>query len=179
MTYLLKISRWALFLLIIGIPLIGFPFTIFGILLGSQMFISLIYFLIMLVPSALFVLWLYSVGKRLYHELQSAERRILNYKLFRFNLLFLLGYLILLYIFMFLTFNSDVLYHILFIPLHLYAAYGILYGIYFGARTLSMFEKEGSDLEDYFGNLFLFWFFPIGLWIIQPKMNSLTREDNN
>ena len=178
MNQLLRIPRWGLFLLIIGIPIMGFPFTIFGVVMGSTVLISVIYFLILLVPSAIFVLWLYSVGTVLFRELEPVERRILNYTLFRYNLFFLLGYVVLLYIFMFLTFDSEVLYRFIFLPLHLYAIFSLLYGINFDARVLSMVEREGSDFEDYFGNIFLFWFFPIGLWIVQPKMNNLVRDDD-
>jgi len=177
MTSLLKIPRFWLFVLIAGIPLAGFPFTLFGMLLDSPMLVSLIYFVILLVPSALYVLWLYAVGTRLYLELEPAERRILNHALYRNNLFFLLGYLVVLFIFIFLTFDSGALYHVLFLPLHLYAAFSLLYGINFAARTLSMADGEGSELEDYFGNLFLFWFFPIGLWVVQPKMNGFFKDE--
>ena len=60
--------------------------------------------------------------------------------------------------------------------LHLYAMFGLFYGIYFISRALSIAEDKGSKVDDYIGYFFLLWFFPIGIWFIQPKINILHKS---
>jgi hypothetical protein len=31
--------------------------------------------------------------------------------------------------------------------------------------------------NDYIGEFFLFWFFPIGIWFIQPRINNIVSKD--
>jgi len=42
------------------------------------------------------------------------------------------------------------------------------------ARTLKGLEaRREIDINDYFGDIFLFLFWPIGAWVIQPRINKL------
>jgi len=44
------------------------------------------------------------------------------------------------------------------------------------AKTLKMLEsKEENDINNYFGDIFLFLFLPLGTWIIQPRINKLVH----
>ncbi len=41
-------------------------------------------------------------------------------------------------------------------------------------KTLKQLETDSEiDINDYFGDIFLFIFFPIGIWTIQPRLNRL------
>lgn len=46
------------------------------------------------------------------------------------------------------------------------------------AKTLKQLEaKDEIDINDYFGDIFLLLFWPIGTWTIQPRINKL-KEDS-
>lgn len=54
---------------------------------------------------------------------------------------------------------------------------GMLYIIYFVSKNLVMAERGSPvSFDQYIGWFFLLWFFPIGIWIIQPKVNRLFRS---
>ena len=49
-----------------------------------------------------------------------------------------------------------------------------LYVIYFIAKALKSIELQRSArFDEFVGEFFLIWFFPIGIWIIQPTVNKL------
>lgn len=53
----------------------------------------------------------------------------------------------------------------------------MFYLLYFVAKGLVTIETgKEAFFSDYFGVFMLFWFFPIGVWFLQPKMNRLYRE---
>jgi len=58
--------------------------------------------------------------------------------------------------------------------LHFFAMFCLFYDIYFVSQNLAMVET-GKEVTfyDYAGRFFLMWFFPIGVWYIQPRVNRL------
>jgi hypothetical protein len=66
-----------------------------------------------------------------------------------------------------------------FIPLlfllHFAAMFGIFYTMYFTTKTIKTAETQLEILRfsDFAGEFFLIWIFPIGIWIIQPKINQI------
>jgi hypothetical protein len=65
-------------------------------------------------------------------------------------------------------------------PFHLLAMYCMLYLLYFVSKNLVLAERgKPASFYDYSGPFFLLWFFPIGVWIIQPKVNPLYEECGN
>ena len=72
----------------------------------------------------------------------------------------------------------------LIIPLHLFSMSCIFYCLYFNAKALKTVEwQKPVTFSDFAGEFFLIWFFPIGIWIIQPRINQLfdtnIENDNN
>jgi hypothetical protein len=70
----------------------------------------------------------------------------------------------------------------LIVPLHLFSMFCIFYCLYFNAKALKTVEwQRPVTFSDFAGEFFLIWFFPIGVWIIQPRLNKLfdTNNDNN
>lgn len=60
----------------------------------------------------------------------------------------------------------------LFIPCHLFAIFSQFYNMYYTAKTIKTAELQRQvSFGDYIGEFFLMWFYPIGIWIIQPKVN--------
>ena len=69
------------------------------------------------------------------------------------------------------------------IPLHFSLMFSMIYCFYFISRaiaTIEQYKRNGSVrvfFGDYIGYLFLVWFFfPIGVWWIQPKINKIFME---
>jgi hypothetical protein len=55
----------------------------------------------------------------------------------------------------------------------------MFYALWFTAKQfMSLQRQEALTFIDYSGPFFLLWFFPIGIWFIQPKVNSILGEKN-
>jgi hypothetical protein len=60
------------------------------------------------------------------------------------------------------------------LPLHLACMVCLLYLLYFTSKNLVLVETgKPVSFYEYAGPFFLLWFFPIGVWVIQPKVNRL------
>ena len=65
-------------------------------------------------------------------------------------------------------------------PLHLVAMFGMFYALIFCAKSLVMAERQQRvSFGDYVLPLFLIWFYPVGVWFIQPRLNSIGRKFNS
>jgi type IV secretory pathway VirB3-like protein len=63
------------------------------------------------------------------------------------------------------------------LPLHLCAMACIVYDFYFVSKCLALVHAgKPKSFSDFAGTFFLLLFFPIGVWIIQPKVNHLYRS---
>lgn len=59
-------------------------------------------------------------------------------------------------------------------PLHLFAMFCIFYCLYFSAKIIKTAEWQRKvTFGDFAGEFFLLWFFPVGIWFIQPKVNKI------
>jgi hypothetical protein len=57
---------------------------------------------------------------------------------------------------------------------HFLSIFCIFYCIYFVAKTIKTVELQRAvKFKDFVGEFFLVWFFPIGVWILQPTINKL------
>lgn len=66
------------------------------------------------------------------------------------------------------------------VPLHLFSMFCIFYCLYFVAKTFKTVELQKEvTFSDFGGEFFLFWFFPIGVWIVQPKINKFVEGDQH
>lgn len=60
------------------------------------------------------------------------------------------------------------------VPLHLFAMFCIFYDLYFVSKNLTMAERgRAVTFYDYAAPFFLIWFFPVGIWFVQPRVNQL------
>jgi hypothetical protein len=197
MKIFLRMKHWQLFLLLFGIP---FIFQVIGAL-------SLSYFknptlLFMAFPIILFLYmvafftWFYTLGTHLNRKLpDTVQMSLRRFKIF-LSIPFL--YFLLICIFLFSLFinlsamaasgTSDPmafsaarpswLFFILVIPLHFFSMFCILYSLYFIAKSLKIAEGQRIvTFNDFAGEFFLIWFFPIGVWFIQPRINRLFEND--
>ncbi|SHK14453.1 hypothetical protein [Epilithonimonas mollis] len=63
---------------------------------------------------------------------------------------------------------------ILIFPIHLFAVFSFFYVVYITARSIKIAEsQEDVTFVDFAGEFFLLWFFPVGIWFLQPKINRI------
>lgn len=63
-------------------------------------------------------------------------------------------------------------------PVHIFAVYCIFSSIYTTAKLLVIFE-EGCEkrFDRYLGTFLLFWFYPIGIWILVPRIKRVIERN--
>ncbi len=63
------------------------------------------------------------------------------------------------------------------LPLHLFAMFCMFYLLYFASKSIVLAEgNKPVSFYDYAGPFFLMWFFPVGIWLVQPRINRLYSE---
>lgn len=189
MKQLLHLKHWQLFLLIIGFPII-LEFVFMGAILSQNLsLISIAFPIIMILVIGLFFGWFYTLGVNLHKKLPDTVQMNLNkFKLF---LVIPVVYMVFLSIFFFSAFSktaddgetavglsNDLM--LLIFPLHLFCMFCIFYCLYFNAKALKAVEwQRPVTFSDFAGEFFLLWFFPFGVWILQPRINNLFARDND
>jgi hypothetical protein len=119
-----------------------------------------------------FLGWFWSMGSFLSSIVQPALKLKMGF--FRFALVYAAIYLPV-FMALFQSLNPTVFAVIM--PFHFFAMYCIFYMLYFVSKSLVLVETgKSASFYDYAGPFFLIWFFPIGVWIIQPRINRLYAE---
>lgn len=192
----LKAKHWQLFLVMIGIPMSFYFYFMFNIFSQIETrtqpdpnaVIDMFGFfpLIMTLFSCVFFGWFWSIVM----GLQDKMPKDVNMNLKRFKIFFFIPliYILLLMIAisgMFAGINSDgpsnlptvfPLAFMLIIPLHLFSIFCMFHSLYFVAKTIKTVElQRETKFEDYAPEFFLLWFYIIGVWIVQPKINRLNE----
>ena len=63
------------------------------------------------------------------------------------------------------------------IPLHLLVMYCMFYGMWFLSKAISTIRQVTGHRDDStFMNILGFWFFPIGIWILQPRIIEILNN---
>ncbi|HXM92819.1 MAG TPA: hypothetical protein VOA64_00970 [Candidatus Dormibacteraeota bacterium] len=179
-TFFLRAKHWQIFLLLFVVPTIaefaaiGFVKTTIRswndvdgatLLLLGAMFLYLLCFLA----------WYWSLGTFLTSMVESDLK--LNDGFFRFALLYPLLYMP---VFFWIMLSPSLGSAAVLIPLHLFCMFCLLYALYFVSKNLVMAETgKSASFYDYAGPFFLNWFYPIGIWFIQPRVNRLYAERKN
>jgi hypothetical protein len=193
----LKAKHWQLFLLMVGIPMVlqfvlmgqlvvGFAFQSHPdlvIMLGYMKYFPI---LAILCISVLFG-WFWSVAVGLQNKVPVNIR--MKVKKFKVFFIFPLVYMV-----AFLTFFSVIMsspaannpepsegliggLFAVVVPLYLFAIFCFLYTFYFVAKTLKTVEMQREvKFGNFAGEFFLLWFYPVGVWILQPKINKMIEE---
>lgn len=201
--FFLKAKHWWLFIITIGIPMIFymvFFFKVMNIMLSNYPndsdpqvmwdFFSIMKFLplIILISSAGFLMWMWSLGVGLQDKIPKTYR--LNTFWFKLTVIFIIVYLAALS-----TFISSLLgdikleaegsrpfnptYWVLIIPMHLLTFIGMFYAMYFSAKTFRTAELQRKITLSEFGVEFvLIWFYFIGVWFIQPRVNKIMAKSS-
>ena len=115
--------------------------------------------------------WFWSVGSLLTSVIPEQQRL----PLLRLRLSLIYPAVYITYFFATLSVSSPP--SALIIPFHLLAMFCMFYNLYFISKSLVLAETDkAAGFYEYSGPFFLIWFFPIGLWIIQPRINRLAER---
>ncbi len=188
MNQFLALKNWQLFWLLVGIPFLVQLGAFVASLSGNGSVVPF-YFLsiIMVLMIGLFFGWFYTLGTNLHKKLPRTVTMNLN--MFKIFLFIPVIYILFSFVFMSgldsnISSNGQPDFGIFawIVTLHLFSMFCIFYCLYFNAKALKAVELQRPvSFSNFAGELFLFWFFPIGIWIIQLRINKLfhTASDNN
>lgn len=198
----LKAKHWQLFLLTFGIPLI------FQVIMMESMMVKMMkepnpdpemifqyfnYFkffpLIMIAFMAVLFGWFWSVAIGLQKKIPSSVKM----KVRKFKIFFFIPMVYMIFIMLFMAFAIDNVMKmgnapnfmfigsvfLIILPIHLFAMFCMFYTMYFVAKTIKTVELQREvSFSDFVGEFFLIWFYVIGVWILQPKINKIAGEEN-
>ena len=124
--------------------------------------------------------WFYAMGINLNKKIPDTVK--MNLKKFKLFMFLPIVYMFIFYIFVHFVLLRSVsngihpnpIIYIIIIPLHLFSMFCLFYCIYFNAKSIKSVELQRPvTFSDYIIDFFLLWFFPIGVWFIQPKINKI------
>jgi hypothetical protein len=180
MKLFLTLKHWQLFLVLCGLPFF-FEFIVISLAISHRdpAFYLSLYSLVAIFSIALFLTWFYSLGTNLAKKLPiTVNMNVTRFKIFLF-IPVIYGILSLL-VFIRLVSAIDTgaqpnpALFLLIFPIHLFCMFCVFYCLYFVAKTLKTIEwQRPVTFSDYAGEFFLIWFFPIGIWFLQPRINKL------
>jgi len=184
----LKAKHWQLFSLICGIPLV-FQLIIMGTMIskigGGNSSAPALFsnFMIIFPIMTIFIMgivfgWFWSVAIGLQSKVpEGVKMKVNKFKIFFFTPLI---YIFLVMIYFMTTMTNGVQNPAVFafiVPLHLFSMFCMFYIMYFLAKTLKTVELQRQTIfSDFAGEFFMIWFYPIGIWIIQPKINNMVEK---
>lgn len=171
MKFFKSLKNWQLFLIFIS-----------PVLMPSLMQHSsnpmLIFMVVWICWMAIFILWMQSIGLGSNEKLSNELKRKTIF--FKIAAVVPIAYGVLLLASGFpqeLSPNSAPPFWL--IPLHLFSMFCMFYMLWFSSKQLGTLKQGNkTTFMDYAGIFFLTWFFPIGVWFVQPLVNKLLVNEN-
>ncbi len=193
----LKAKHWQLFTLMFGIPIL------FQTIMMSTMFSNIhsqanpdltqvvntikIFPIIMILFMGVFFGWFWSIAIGLQRKVPTnIKMKTKKFKIFFFIPLF---YMLCISLFIGGLINGIIQNGVenssgvgifgIILPLHLLSMFGMFYSMYFVAKTFKTVELQKEvSFGDFAGEFFMLWFYFIGVWILQPKINKMAKNEN-
>lgn len=186
----LKAKNWQLFIVMLGIPLLFQLFIVFGIFSFSGKDSGADFLVIFIIASQLipiitlifgviFFGWLWSIAIGLQQCIPSTVKmKVTKFKIFFFIPLVYISFLML-HMSGFIAGSLEGFEWVfaLVVPLHLFSMFCMFYMLYFVAKTIKTLELQREvKFGEFLAEFFLLWFYFIGIWIIQPKVNTFYNK---
>jgi len=179
----LRMKSWQVFILLFVLPaliqILYFYHLVFEEI-NDLNHILRSFSLLMLVFMVIYMFWFWAQGIGLNNIVPRNIRP--GSGLFRFSIIYTAVYSIL-FQFYFLSAsisNIDSLFIVLGVLIHILGIYCGIYMVYFIARSMIMAEKKKIVEFSEFSSVFiLLGIYPIGLWFIQPRINTIYEENKN
>jgi len=172
--FFLRAKHWQLFVLMWGTYFLGqvtirSSFSITTAPLEYPLKFGLFIAAVMLPFVLCFMAWLWSLGSFLF--VIVGDRDKLNFRLFRFGIIFPTLYLLIVSPFLF---SPNLFVRTVIFPTHFLMTFFLIYAFYFVSKSLVIAEKGPAiTFHDYLPSLFLLFVSIIGVWFIQPRINRL------
>ncbi len=198
----LNAKHWQLFLLTFGIPIVFQIVFMSSMLsnfattaspdpeemLNSMKLFSIVMVLVMVLFMATFFGWFWSVAIGLQKKVPEEVRmKVKKFKIFFFiPLVYILSMMLFVLYAMTGLMDTDSEPNVGFIgsmfaiivPLHLFSMFCIFHTLYFVSKTIKTVELQREvNFSDFAGEFFMIWFYPIGIWIVQPRINKLVDSN--
>jgi hypothetical protein len=182
MKFLLRLKHWQLFVLTWGVPIAINIYSFVDPTIIFRLFPAMMFVFMVMVFG-----WIWSVCNVLHKKLPPG----VDLNLLQFQLMFSIPIVYCLFILGWINFanftgeygsgqSMGVTLTITIIIMHLVSIACILLGVRFAAKTLKSIELGRlAKFGDYAGEFFLIWFSPLGIWILQPRLNRLTKGPDN
>lgn len=192
---LLTAKHWQLFLLTVAVPFVIFIISLFFIIsmavradrthtdpdFTSLIIVSVIAGIAGLISMVTHLSWVWSVSIGLQQYMHPDMRQL---KVNRFRLFFVIPLVFMaiapIGIVTIVTMHTGVVFLLLLLFMlgHFFTIFCIVYTMYFTAKTLRSVEmQQEAHFSDYIGEFFLIYFFPVGIWFIQPRINAIVNGE--
>lgn len=192
MNFFLRLRPWPLFALLVGLPILVQLLCLLALALTRHWAAMAIGMPLTIGCSGLFFGWQWALGTGLAARRPTAEVAT-GLRWFKIGLRLAGGYLLLIVLLLLAGLLAllglqnqpppafqpawPLLVMTLILPVHLLSLAAIMYANYFVARTLKAVElQRPPELSEFLADFFLLWFFPVGLWFIQPRVNQLFAD---
>lgn len=149
---------------------------------------------LMMIPAAIQYAWFWSMAVGLQKKLPEGMKMKVN--MFKVFFIIPIVYLLIYMLFMVTFFGNienlenmeDLEYFdniglfffgiMFFIGISLFVVFCTFYQFWFIAKTIKSAQlKREAVFSDFVGEFFLVWFYPIGVWILQPMVNKIIDEE--
>ena len=194
----LKAKHWQLFLLIFGLPLIYQIILMLSMTtftnedqdadISSLMNVLMFYPIVFVIVTAALYAWYWSIAIGLQDQVpMHSKMNTRRFKMF-FNIQIALFLIIL--ILMIIVYNgyySEVFINkqffigafIVMIPIVLFSLVAVFYMMYFAAKTFKTVELQKEvRFSEFAGEFLMIWFYFVGFWILQPKLNKMAENQS-
>jgi len=189
-----RAKAWQLFILFFIIPMLG-QFVLMGIMMSkmlesqgstpqetfeNMLGVSRLIAIPVMLYYTIFLGWYWFCGHELNRRVPDQCRMKTTW--FSISVIFPLVYMstygLLMPHFVSATFEPPPVQLILpIIPLHFFFFFCYCYKLYFISKNLIVATKQQAvKLEDYIIYIVALWFFPVGIWFVQPKINQLMKD---
>jgi hypothetical protein len=167
--FFVRSPHWQVFAVLIGMLCIGQVLVVFTYPKAEGVEIPVTSLIVAELCWICFVLWFWSLGSFLNGVIQTDLRPKLRF--FRFGLVYPLLYMAVFLI----TFEKLIpAYMIGILPFHLLALFCVFFDLNLVSKSLALAEMgRPVSFYDYAGPFFLLWFFPFGIWFVQPRINRI------
>ncbi len=171
MKFFLKLKAWQLFLLNFGLPSV--LFCIKDIPIAIDLFAPL-------VMTSVLMGWLWTLGTQLNKKVPKKIRMKSGF--FRFSIIYIAIYIPCGSVFLALTETGNPASSIvaIILPFHFFAMFCGFYGCYFISKNFALAEQKQEVIFPDFARLFfLLLVYPIGVWLIQPRVNKMFQDESD
>jgi len=172
-SFVVRAKHWQVFFLLFGLFFVGNAVAVRAMINNpADLFRSLLpVFVFTELLGLCFALWLWCLGLFLNSLLDASRRKRLAF--FRFAIIYPPLYM-LVFMAVFQNMSTTPGLFLMIFPLHLWAMFCLLYDFYFVSKSLALVESgRPVSFADYAGYFIGVWVFPVGVWIIQPRINRL------